>query len=123
MSLQRLFGQRGTTIAGLLVLGLVLVFVVPYASYLMALAFSAVVSYSAESCSLAGTCTYEVRSFTTPFGSVEVRIPRPSDDVLSAFVYYAAPVFVALLTLVSRPELLAVAFAVDLISFALETTE
>ncbi|MEM4436159.1 MAG: hypothetical protein QXO22_04270 [Thermosphaera sp.] len=118
-----LVGRRGTTLAGLLVIGLVLIFAVPYVAHYVTFVMGLIIDSMTDACitSLESSCRFTSYTFTTPFGSVSFRVPQPiGDDVLMTVIQYLTPLLIMVLTLISRPELLAVAFAIDIISYAVE---
>lgn len=115
--------DRGTTIAGIFVVGVLMVFALPYVSHYFAQFVSYVVTASCVACEAAGSCTCASSTVVTPLGSVEVRIPSIGDYFLSSIVQYSSQLLLLILSVTSRIEVVAAAFAVDLVSYALEVTE
>ncbi|MEM0458972.1 MAG: hypothetical protein QXZ31_03815 [Thermofilaceae archaeon] len=115
----------GATLATVVVAGVVLLVVLPLISYALLLGASYLLAPASALCSNAiPDCVVEKRTYSTSYGYIEVNVTRlPPVSAVSIAGNAAQDILLSILALVARLEVMAVAFAIDLIMLAYEHAE
>ncbi|MEM4570961.1 MAG: hypothetical protein QXE66_06605 [Desulfurococcaceae archaeon] len=117
--------SAGVTIATVVVAGVVLLVVLPLISYALLLGASYLLLPASIICETAvPDCTVETRVYSTSYGNVTVNVTRlPPVSAVCVAGNLAQDILLIILALIARLEVMAVAFAIDLITLAYEHAE
>lgn len=114
--------SAGATLATVVVTGIVLLVILPLISYALLIGASYLLTPASIICSnTVPDCAIETRVYSTSYGDIEINITRlPSVSAVSIAGNIAQDILLNILALIARLEVMAVAFAIDLIMLAYE---